>query len=80
MALEEGLSKSAAPDGSPPPPKYMNSPESPIYSKGHMLYGLNVAKGPIREQGVALIVEGYMDLLSFIRKESGMSSPRWGPP
>jgi DNA primase len=47
------------------PPKYMNSPESPIYSKGQMLYGLNVAKGSIREQGRALIVEGYMDLLSL---------------
>ena len=48
-----------------PPPKYMNSPESAIYSKGQMLYGLNVAKGAIREQGAALIVEGYMDLLSL---------------
>ena len=46
-------------------PKYMNSPESPIYSKGQMLYGLNVAKGPIREQGRVLIVEGYIDLLSL---------------
>jgi DNA primase len=47
------------------PPKYMNSPESFIYSKGQMLYGLKVAKGSIREQGRALIVEGYMDLLSL---------------
>jgi DNA primase len=47
------------------PPKYLNSPESPVYSKGQMLYGLNVAKGPIREQGRALIVEGYIDLLSM---------------
>ena len=48
-----------------PPPKYMNSPESAIYSKGQMFYGLNAAKGPIRETGTALIVEGYMDLLSL---------------
>jgi DNA primase len=48
-----------------PPPKYMNSPESAIYSKGQMLYGLNVAKGPIREIGTVVIVEGYMDLLSL---------------
>lgn len=48
-----------------PAPKYMNSPESPIYSKGQSLYGLNAAKGFIREKGVALIVEGYMDLLSL---------------
>jgi DNA primase len=46
-------------------PKYMNSPESVIYSKGQMLYGLHLAKGPIREKGNALIVEGYMDLLSL---------------
>jgi DNA primase len=48
-----------------PPPKYMNSPESPIYRKGQTLYGLNAAKGFIREKGNALIVEGYMDLLSL---------------
>ena len=48
-----------------PPPKYMNSPESAIYSKGQMFYGLNAAKGPIRETGTVLIVEGYMDLLSL---------------
>jgi len=60
--------ESATPNGTPPAPKYMNSPESPIYSKGHMLYGLSVAKGPIREQGMALIVEGYMDLLSLYQE------------
>ena len=43
----------------------MNSPETPIYSKGLSLYGLNAAKGFIREKGAALIVEGYMDLLSL---------------
>jgi DNA primase len=48
-----------------PPPKYMNSPETPIYSKGHTLYGLNAAKALIREKGAAVIVEGYMDLLSL---------------
>jgi DNA primase len=48
-----------------PPPKYMNSPESAVYSKGQMVYGLNAAKGPIRESGTAVIVEGYMDLLSL---------------
>jgi DNA primase len=58
--IEEGKG-----EGDPPPPKYMNSPESPIYSKGHTLYGLNAAKGFIRERGNALIVEGYMDLLSL---------------
>ncbi|MGE5253761.1 MAG: DNA primase [Planctomycetaceae bacterium] len=52
-------------EGDIPPPKYMNSPESPLYSKGQTLYGLNAAKGFIREKGNALIVEGYMDLLSL---------------
>jgi DNA primase len=52
-------------EGDMPPPKYMNSPESPIYRKGQTLYGLNAAKGFIREKGNALIVEGYMDLLSL---------------
>lgn len=54
-----------SPETLPPPPKYMNSPESPVYRKGHLLYGLQVAKGPIREKGKAIIVEGYMDLLSL---------------
>ncbi len=58
--IEEGKG-----EGEVPPPKYMNSPESPIYSKGQTLYGLNAAKGFIREKGNALIVEGYMDLLSL---------------
>ena len=46
-------------------PKYMNSPESPIYTKGKLLYGLNVAKEGIRTEGEAILVEGYMDLLSL---------------
>jgi DNA primase len=54
-----------------PPPKYMNSPESAIYSKGQMFYGLNLARGPIREQGNALIVEGYLDLLSLHQEGIG---------
>jgi DNA primase len=58
--IEEGKG-----EGELPPPKYMNSPESPIYSKGQTLYGLNASKGFIREKGNALIVEGYMDLLSL---------------
>ncbi len=58
----------AAASGIPAAPKYMNSPESPVYSKGQILYGLNVAFGPIREAASALIVEGYMDLLSLSGK------------
>ena len=47
------------------PPKYLNSPESALYNKGQSLYGLHVAKGFIREKGSALIVEGYLDLLTL---------------
>ncbi len=46
-------------------PKYINSPESPIYEKGRNLYGLSRAKNPIRREGEALIVEGYMDAVSL---------------
>ncbi|MDP1853964.1 MAG: DNA primase [Candidatus Omnitrophota bacterium] len=42
-------------------PKYINSPESPIYVKGSHLYGLNFSKDAIREKDSCLIVEGYMD-------------------
>ena len=46
-------------------PKYVNSPESPIYHKGGILYGLNWAKNTIRRQETALMVEGYMDVVSL---------------
>jgi DNA primase len=46
-------------------PKYLNSPESPVYIKGKNLYGLNKAKEEIRKKGFALIVEGYFDLISL---------------
>ncbi len=46
-------------------PKYLNSPESPIYHKGQVLYGLSWAKNVIRRQESVLIVEGYMDAVSL---------------
>ncbi len=46
-------------------PKYLNSPESPIYHKGLELYGLSWARHAIRREGVALVVEGYMDAVSL---------------
>ena len=44
-------------------PKYLNSPQTAIFDKGHTLFGLNLAVQPIRESGVAVVVEGYMDVL-----------------
>lgn len=46
-------------------PKYMNSPETPIYRKSHVLYNLHKAKQPIRENGRSILVEGYMDVIGL---------------
>jgi DNA primase len=46
-------------------PKYINSPETPIFHKGHTLYGLSWAKNAIRREESALVVEGYMDVVSL---------------
>lgn len=43
-------------------PKYLNSPETPIYSKGRTLYGLDVTKGAIKKHNYCVLVEGYFDL------------------
>ncbi len=45
--------------------KYLNSPESSIYTKGRILYGLSHAKDDIRRADKAILVEGYMDLISL---------------
>lgn len=45
-------------------PKYLNSPETPIYSKGRVLYNLHLAKEHIRALGYAVLVEGQMDCIS----------------
>lgn len=46
-------------------PKYLNSPETPLYNKSRTLYGLHAAKDKCRETGVVYIVEGYFDLLAM---------------
>ena len=46
-------------------PKYLNSPETPVFSKGRELYGLFEARTPIRVAGYALVTEGYMDVVAL---------------
>ncbi len=46
-------------------PKYMNSPETPVYNKSRILYGLHAAKQHCRQTGLVYIVEGYFDFLSL---------------
>jgi DNA primase len=50
----------------PGEPKYLNSPESPIFTKGKLLYGLNRSRNAIRKADRALIVEGYFDALRLM--------------
>jgi DNA primase len=45
-------------------PKYLNTPESPLYKKSHVLYGLDFAKREIAKRGQAVIVEGYTDVMA----------------
>src|SRR5690606_14571577 len=47
----------------PGEPKYLNSPETPIFHKGGTLYNLHAAKNTIRKEGVVILVEGYFDVL-----------------
>lgn len=51
------------------PPKYLNSPESPLYKKGELLYGLHQAITPIREKQFVVVVEGYFDLLRLVENQ-----------
>ncbi|MEP7058327.1 MAG: DNA primase [Caldimonas sp.] len=46
-------------------PKYLNSPETPVFSKGRELYGLHEARTGLRQRGYALVVEGYMDVVAL---------------
>ena len=46
-------------------PKYLNSPDSPVFHKGEILYGLDRAKNHVRREECALIVEGFMDVVAL---------------
>ena len=46
-------------------PKYLNSPETPVFSKGRELYGLFEARNALREAGYVLVTEGYMDVVAL---------------
>jgi DNA primase len=46
-------------------PKYLNSPETPLYNKSKILYGLNAAREKCRSEGTVFVVEGYFDLITM---------------
>lgn len=48
-------------------PKYLNSPETPIYSKSRTLYGLNYTKAAVRKLNYAILVEGYFDFAQLVQ-------------
>jgi DNA primase len=50
----------------PGEPKYLNSPESPVFRKGATLYNLHAARNAIRKEGVVIIVEGYFDVMRLV--------------
>ncbi len=52
-------------------PKYLNSPETPLFVKGRELYGLFEARVALREAGYALVVEGYMDVVALAQSGFG---------
>jgi DNA primase len=51
-------------------PKYLNSSETPIYSKGRTLYGLSLTKAAIRQSGFAVLVEGYFDFAQLFQSQA----------
>ncbi|MDI9334500.1 MAG: DNA primase [Cytophagales bacterium] len=54
-------------------PKYLNSPETPVFSKGRELYGLYEARTAIRDKGYGLVTEGYMDVVALAQWGFGNS-------
>jgi DNA primase len=60
-----------APVAGDQPPKYLNSPESPIFHKGRTLYGLGLAREAIRQHGRVVVVEGYLDVIALAQAGIG---------
>ncbi|OGM77018.1 DNA primase [Candidatus Woesebacteria bacterium RIFOXYA1_FULL_40_18] len=64
-----GFAGRILPEGSKELAKYINSPETPIYHKSRLLFGLNFAKEEIKRQGAAIIVEGEVDMISSYQRD-----------
>jgi DNA primase len=62
-----GIGARVLPGGRDEGPKYMNSPETPVYRKGEVLYNLNRAKSTVARSGEVFLVEGYTDVIAMAR-------------
>ena len=62
-----GIGARVLPGGRDEGPKYMNSPETPVYRKGEVLYNLNRAKAAVARSGEVFLVEGYTDVIAMAR-------------
>ncbi|HEU4355709.1 MAG TPA: DNA primase [Actinomycetota bacterium] len=62
-----GIGARVLPGGRDEGPKYMNSPETPVYRKGEVLYNLDRAKGAVARTGEVFLVEGYTDVIAMAR-------------
>jgi len=67
--LPQGPARTAP--GAEEPPKYVNSPETALYSKGKNLYGIHLSKDAIRREDRAVIVEGYLDFIMPFQEGAG---------
>ena len=58
-------------------PKYLNSPETPLYRKGQALFGLDKAKAAARREDRVFVVEGYTDVIALAQAGVAAWSPAW---